>query len=251
MNCVEVKIILQLYLDNELSTRETLDVQTHLDECSACAQLLADFNRQDELLRQAARAEITEQSQLRAGILAALRQPAAPPRQRSWWLYSRRWAAAAAALLMVIAALLWNSLIPGINEKVYAAAVADHADHCTLDKLSLAVTGANELDRLCALYGKLAKTPDLSAFGFANPHAKECALNGAPTLHLIFYDAAQQPLSVFLRVHQTDFAAPELRTTTRAAYHIASASQAGIDLLVVSEIDDAQLRKITQAILQP
>src|SRR5687768_7055759 len=88
MNCVESKKVIQLYLDNELSARESLEVQHHLEECPSCTSLLDFFSKQDEALRSAARAEAGDNTKLRESLLTALRQQPAPSPDLTppvWW----------------------------------------------------------------------------------------------------------------------------------------------------------------------
>jgi anti-sigma factor RsiW len=236
MNCGEVKEFVQLYMDNELDARATLDVRRHLDGCPACSAMLRAFESQDLMLREAAREKAPDGGSLRVRILDEIRnQPSrAPERRRPSPLWSR----AAAAVIIAAAALLllfWGTG-PGINEKAYAAAASDHAAHCTLENLATSVSNAGEIDRLVALYGHLKRTPDFSLLGFVEPRAKVCSLDGVPVLHLVFQNTEQQPLSVFLKPATPDFIEGSLRVAHQGGYSIASASQSGIDLLVVSRL---------------
>ncbi len=52
MNCEQVEEMLSAYLDNELAPEERRVVATHLQECSHCSAILADFRRDDFLLSQ-------------------------------------------------------------------------------------------------------------------------------------------------------------------------------------------------------
>jgi anti-sigma factor RsiW len=82
MNCSEVREIIQLYMDNELGSRDTLNVQRHLEACSACSHVLDMFLKQDRLLRQEARAHELDSHQLRERILVAIRGQAQHPLNR-------------------------------------------------------------------------------------------------------------------------------------------------------------------------
>ncbi len=52
MNCEQVEELLSAYLDNALALEERLAVATHLQGCSHCSTILADFQRLDALLSQ-------------------------------------------------------------------------------------------------------------------------------------------------------------------------------------------------------
>ena len=52
MNCEQVKELLSAYLDDALAPEEKRTIATHLETCSECNAMLADFRRFDTLLRQ-------------------------------------------------------------------------------------------------------------------------------------------------------------------------------------------------------
>ena len=52
MNCEQVKELLSAYLDDALAPEEKRTLATHLETCSECNAMLADFRRFDTLLRQ-------------------------------------------------------------------------------------------------------------------------------------------------------------------------------------------------------
>jgi len=51
MNCREVADLLPLFLDEELAPDEMKEVSNHLSVCSSCRQLLAEFKREQQILR--------------------------------------------------------------------------------------------------------------------------------------------------------------------------------------------------------
>jgi anti-sigma factor RsiW len=242
MNCSEARELIQLYIDNELDARNTLKAQQHLKACTSCSSLLDYFARQDQTLKQFARAEAQEHARLREDILGAIRrQSAASPdkpevTRRSGlrsWLQRPAFRRIAAVLVIAIAAAFFL-LRGGVNEKVYADVVADHAHHCTLDRLSRAVSDPVQIDKLCAEYGRLEKVPDLSPYGFSDVRAKICMVNKVKILHLIYQNEAQKPLSIFIRLHDKEMIADELVMVKRQGYEIASYTKAGVDWFVIS-----------------
>src|SRR6059036_1706602 len=50
MNCEKVEELLSAYLDNALALEERHEVATHLQGCSRCSVILADFRRFDALI---------------------------------------------------------------------------------------------------------------------------------------------------------------------------------------------------------
>ncbi len=253
MNCVDARELIQLYMDDELSSREALDVQHHIDSCSACASLLSYFTRQDETLRLYARSETSDYNGLREQIVKDIRNQSAATPNRGWWLgLTQSPVLRRVAAVLIVALVIGFFLLRGsINPKVYADAVEDHSDHCTLDKLDsyrVTVRDLNKLNELAVNNSKLAKMPDLSAFGYANPRAVMCTLNGKRLLHLVFQSDEHKPLSVFMGLHDKKIIEDEMTTLTRGECNIASMSKDGTDLLVVSFLDESKTVTIAKAI---
>ena len=249
MNCGEVKNLIQLYMDNELDGRNTLDVQQHLECCAACSRLLDTYLKQDQTLKRFARSEAINSDAVREKILVVIRDQSAEKGSR--WLMIPHWrrvTAIAATTIIAVLLLLRLALFPGINESVFAAVASDHANHCSIEMVRGAITDRDELDRLSAVYGKLNATPDLSAFGYDNPRGTVCTVNGADFLHLVFYNQEEQGLSVFVRPHALDINQRELTILQESAYRVASVSRSGVDLLVVSSLDEKRTSAIAETI---
>ena len=70
MNCEQVEELLSAYLDNALALEERLAVATHLQGCSHCSTILADFQRLDALLSQQPR--VSPDPALRDRIFSSL-----------------------------------------------------------------------------------------------------------------------------------------------------------------------------------
>lgn len=250
MNCGEAKEIIQLYLDDELSSRETLEAQMHLESCNPCAALLESFAKQDELLRKAAWAEKSDNRALQASILASIdKQAVASPVSRFYVSKRWRYILAAAAMIILMLGFLWGITLPGVNDRVYADAVRDHLHHCTIDRLEQfkAIKDKEELDRLCAQYGQLSRVPDLTAFGFSDPRAKICGLNGVRSLHIVYQSVEGKPLSIFVRPHSTDLI-ENLSLDGKDDICIASIAHAGTDFVIVANLDAKRTEEIARSV---
>jgi anti-sigma factor RsiW len=244
MNCDEVREIIQLYMDNELASRDTLNVQKHIESCSACSHILETFLNQDRLLREQSRADQADSRVLREMIVDAIRGETSRPMRRlstrALWSAQPVWSRVAAILVLAIAGglLLGKAgLVPGIKENVYAAVALDHADHCSIDSKLPAVTDVEELNRLSRTFGKLDRTPDLSALGYRNVRGRTCKAHGAEFLHLVYYGSDQPPLSVFLRPHSAGLMGDGLSVVQEKEFQVTSVSKSGVDLFVVTSID--------------
>lgn len=122
MNCEQAEDILSAYLDNILETPQRGEVESHLAQCAACTETLAEYRRYDGLLRVAPRTAAPEH--LRARIFESeeykrlLREldrdsdgdrntPAASPgRRRGPATWPQRGLQIAAALALVLGSAL-------------------------------------------------------------------------------------------------------------------------------------------------
>lgn len=262
MNCSEAKELIHLYIDNELDARHTLAAQQHFEACAACASQLDYFLKQDQALKQSAQSEIGDNALVRENILAAIRQENATANQQATderraaqqkWLRRPVLLRLAAGFILVIAVafFLLRGSAPFINDKVYAAAVEDHTDHCTLeviDKLKRTVSDIGQIDKLCAENGKFKKTPDLSVYGFAEVRARYCGFDGVKVLHLVYQSETEKPLSVFMCLHNTKLIADQLVLLKKDGCEVASFTKDGVDLLVVSSSDEKRTAAIAKSL---
>jgi anti-sigma factor RsiW len=248
MSCSEVKGLIQLYMDNELDSRSTLGVQQHLESCSACSRLLDSYLEQDSKLRDYVRSLPIDSRLVRDKILAAIKRE--PAERRTAWFPVSVWKRVAVFAILATSAAaiaLQGGWLPGFNGNVYAAVVADHADHCSFDNLMGAITDVDELNKLAA-YAKMSKAPDLSALGYANPRGRTCKVDGMDFLHLIYYSADQQPVSLFMRPQAQNNTLGELTVFRENGYGIASVSKSGVDFIVVSSLSEKETADIAQSV---
>lgn len=243
MKCSAVKSRIKLYMDNQLDARSTLDVQQHLASCLACSQLKI-YTYQDQQLKNAAQ----------ANVMSAIRHESDTKQRPLFSMFSWRPFAFTAAVVVVIAVVitgvLWITDFVFYNN-VYASVVSDHAKHCSLENVEGkgAVTNTDELNRLVTLYGNKNTVPDLSSFGYYKPHGLICMIKGNKTLHLIYYDKKQQPLSVFLRLHRNDGIAESWIVEKNQNFNVSSKINSVRDVLVVSAIDGSHTAAIANFVL--
>jgi anti-sigma factor RsiW len=252
MYCEEVKGLIQLYLDDELDARSTLHIQQHLESCTVCLYLLNSFIKQDQRLRQAAHEETIDSSRLRERILAATALKATWYQRSPNWLtlpVIKRTAAVLAILLALSFLLLRGNLFPYVNQQVYAAAASDHT-RCITGASRGEIINMDELKEFVARFGKMKSIPNLTAFGYGPPHAILCRIKGEKFLHLIFYHPEGRPLSLYMRPRTSELIAPSPTSLKLEEYGIFSTSLAGVDLLIVSSLDEARASLIAQAIAQ-
>jgi putative zinc finger protein len=96
MDCKNIREVLDLYVDGELSPEATVQAETHLAECVACRRTVARLNR----LRQAVKAAVG-QYQPTSQLVDRVRQSTI-----SWWRRPTTWVPVAiTALLIAVMAL--------------------------------------------------------------------------------------------------------------------------------------------------
>ena len=91
MDCKNIREILDLYVDGELSPEATVQAEAHLAECVACRDTVARLNR----LRQAVRT-VVGQYQPTSQLIDHVRQSTI-----SWWRRPTTWVPVAAIVLLI------------------------------------------------------------------------------------------------------------------------------------------------------
>jgi hypothetical protein len=248
MTCREVKELIYLYMDSELDARGTLEVQRHVDTCGVCARGLENMIEQDRALRDAARSEVVDSAKLRHLIMEEVKKRprmafSTVPRLAGW----KRAAAIAAMVVGAIAIVLAVGILGGRVPKVYADAVDDHVDHCSIDRIGDA-TDPDMLKGGAQQYCGVTVLPDISQYGFSDPHGRLCELAGEVFLHLVYFDDKKQPVSVFMSTHSSKDIASSMRLRELSGYTIASIDSSGVDLMVLTTLDQRRTRQISEAI---
>ena len=247
MNCDEARDLIQLYMDNELDARTTLRVRDHLESCKGCGGLLDAYVRQDSLLREEAKRDLVSSEALRKRVIETIALESARPANR--WL--RRTWLRVAAIAIVVGSVCVYLLRPDIfspGATVCALAATDHANHCSPDARWRGITDEQELSALARSYGLTAGVPDLSDFGFTQPCGWLCKLRDSNYLHVVYYTAGQESLSLFARSNASTPGDLDLVLREQRGYRVAIASGSGREMLVVTARDEKSASEITRAV---
>lgn len=113
MSCDNLRSLLDTYLDGELSSEQTLELQGHLDTCADCTETIAFMRAMRQSAQRAALRDGSVTEAFRAQLTRALRDEAAAERDavvarrsRRWWLGSApRYGAAMVGLAAAV--VLW------------------------------------------------------------------------------------------------------------------------------------------------
>lgn len=255
MNCDEVKSLLDLFLDDELDSRDTLQVQMHIDICNACKHEVESLQNQDSLLKQAAHAENMDSRFLREKILQEINRGilseagpgirAFPLRfagRQSWLRY-----AAAAALAAVIGLFALLSVqLPGVEHKVYAAMAEDHSAHCSPGEMMGAVEVPDQLNALSKRFIGTTPIPELSDYGYRNAKGRICKVGDSEYLHLVYYHQSNPPLSVFMR--RGNMNAEHSIEESHDGLNVIAFSKSGVEMIVIVALDKEKSISIADAV---
>jgi hypothetical protein len=249
MRCDEAKNLIQLYMDSELDSCNTLQVQRHLEDCPSCSHLLEALLLQDRLLKEAASSETANGDRLRRRILEAIRNQ----RPQVGWLSG--WRRAAAILILIGAGSLaaLHIMLPANGRDVYAAAISDHL-RCS-GRTDPALTDS-ELDQLMRSLVHLKEAPDLSPLGYTALRGRPCKLYcsvkkaEAQFLHLIFYGPGREPLSIFLAQHPSKLVDGEAKILPKGNDNVALIPGQTLDMIVVSPLDQEQTWAVIRTITE-
>lgn len=126
MNCADIQAKIHSYIDSELDRSSRIDVDEHLQTCTNCAQLYAEQERLDFILKYRS-PDFRESAQLRARIESSLppdrkatRSASIP--QLNWWSF----AATICLVVALIAGLNMRQRVVDFEEGLAEDAVAVH-----------------------------------------------------------------------------------------------------------------------------
>ncbi len=246
MECREVKELIQIFMDNELATHETLVVQWHLEACARCTHELEAYIEQDRLWKECLGETTVDSRKLQENIYADLqsnRRVGGLPR-----LTRLPMARIAAAIILAIGLAFF--LTPYFSswgtDAVYAAAVSDHTEHCDAEMMGAALPKA-ELDGLIKRYINQASAPDLSAFGYTVQRARPCTVDGFDFLHIVYYHQTATPISLFVRPQTAAERQRKEIITSKNGLRVVSVHLAGAVLILVTSHSDNQTRLLAEA----
>lgn len=201
MNCHEARELLFAFLDNELDSAASLEMQRHLERCPACAheaEIERTIGKRLALaLEQPSDARALNERQLLAA-LSARGDAAVPPRRPRQW----RWATAACLALALVGAALFSFVRPNHAGHVPRDALVDDFDEfvargrpvqiASTDREQVADWVGHELHANVELPTMRGQCKLIGA--------RKCDLAGRPGA-LISYDVGGQPASLLVLTH--------------------------------------------------
>jgi anti-sigma factor RsiW len=247
VKCQECEELLHPYLDGEMDPTQRAAVDAHLKDCKDCRQALEHL----QMLRRALQMpelRYPASETLRHRLQKQLREADAKERRPQW----PRWSAAAAAAVVAVA-LVWNFMPHGVpsEDDAMADAVVDQQQDAVKDGHLTDLTSSDPKAIQNWFSGKLAYTPpvpDLSAQGYTLKGARMEQVKGHPAAALV-YQHGTDTVTVFVcsALQPGD---KDLDTDSDDGYQIAYWTKGSLSFWVVSRIDAASLKQLSQGLRQ-
>ncbi len=250
MNCHDVQNLIDGYIDGELDLVRNLEIEQHLQDCSACAQLyknrltLQAVIRTDALYQKAP-------AHLQKRIQLSLRRENRP---RPMLHITPFRLLNVAAVLFVVAAAAWilisNISTPSMNESLVQAVLSSHIRSLMVNHL-VDVTSTDQHTVKPWFDGKLDFSPpvvDLAPQGFPLVGGRLDYLDDRPVAALV-YKRRSHFINLFIWPSTSAFV-PENKATvvTRQGYHLVTWTKSGTTYWAVSDLEENELQEFAQLI---
>jgi anti-sigma factor RsiW len=240
VNCNGARGLLHPYVDGELDLVRHLEVEHHIQECSACAE---ETERQ-RALRQAIVAGAPyhrASAGLRDRLSSAARRNSSRMRYRPWLL------GLAAAATITLAAWGIGRIDFRTNDRLAEEVVASHvrsrmAEHlfdvASSDQHQVKPWLSRRLDFAPAVF-------DFSKAGFSLMGGRLDYLDGAPAAALV-YQRREHVINLFIA--PTRGAATEPRALSRRGFNLVHWSQGDMNHWAVSDLNERELLEFAQLV---
>jgi anti-sigma factor RsiW len=249
LNCPETQTLIHGYVDGELDLMKSLEIEQHLQECSACAQAHTSL--------QALRAAIKDSSlyfepplDLRQRIQSSV--STARHEDPTLHLLPRRLLALAASLALITAAgwalfriLSAHSADTFLTQEL----VANHVRSQMLPSHRFDVASADPHTVKPWFEGKLDFSPpvkDLSVEGFPLIGGRLDYIHGRPAAALV-YQRRKHSINLFVWPATTGSETATI-VVTRQGYHLFQWTQSGMTHWAVSDLNDRELQQFVRLI---
>ena len=249
MTCEEARALVHAYVDGELDVVRSLEIETHLSGCMACAQEEASLRALRKAFSNGAlyhEAPVGLERRVRAAVRDARRAEGG----RSLVLRHYRWAGAAAAAVLLVAIIVRGVLPTGPSGGDLTAreVVDDHLRSLTANHLT-DVLSSNQHTVKPWFDGRLNFTPpvqDLGAEGFPLIGGRLDYLDDHPVAAVV-YRRRQHVIN--LLVSPVEHGADTVPASqVRGGYNIVHWTKAGMAYWAVSSLNAAELGKFAQLV---
>ena len=249
MDCDAAKPLLSVYLDGELGAGESLALETHLEGCADCREVLARAEAASAAIRGQAE-YFRSPGPLRARILDQLQAslPAAPPVRAAarWRVFGIGSLAASAAALAASLLLFINA--PGPANLIADQIVASHVRSMMAQHLT-DVASSDQHTVKPWFDGKLDLAPpvvDLAKAGFPLVGGRLDYIDHRPVAALV-YRHDKHLINLFV-MPATGAATAATDVTLIRGYEVLRWSAGGMDFWAVSDLNPGELKAWHEAL---
>jgi anti-sigma factor RsiW len=247
VNCQETQTLIHGYLDGELDLIKSLQIEQHLQECSACAQAHASLQAVREAIKDGS-LYFQPPSDLRRRIRSSVRK--ARDAGPAPGVLPRRLLAVAASLALITTAG-WGlvRVLPARSADAFLTQelVANHVRSQMLPSHRFDVASSDSHTVKPWFEGKLDFSPpvkDLAVQGFPLVGGRLDYLHDRPVAALV-YQRRKHSINLFVwpLIPGTETAA---RTVTRQGYHLVQWTQSGMICWAVSDLNTHELQEFVR-----
>ena len=245
MSCDEARNLLDAWCDGELDRARRVAVESHLEECAACASLSGACEALSQVITRKA-PRYRAPAALRHRIEAELAAPARPVKSEMPWR-----AIAIAASIGFFILLGWNAsmLVNGPvapAQDVASEILADHVRSLMANHLEDVASEDRHTVKPWFM-GKLDYSPpveDFSTDGFKLSGGRLDYAGGKPVAALVYRHRAHVINLFVWPARAGDDALAEPQWSLDDGYHLARWSKGGMTYWAVSDVDPSELAKL-------
>jgi anti-sigma factor RsiW len=251
VTCEEARPLVHAYVDSELDLVRSLEVETHLSDCLACAREETSLRTLHKAFGNGALYHEVP-AQLERRVRAALRDARRAESGRSFALRRYSWVGAAAAAMLFVAIFVKGVLPPelSVGELTAREVVDDHLRSLTENHLT-DVLSSNQHTVKPWFDGRLNFTPpveDLSSEGFPLIGGRLDYLDSHP-IAAVVYRRRQHIINLF--ISPAEHAADMLPASqVQEGYNIVHWTKSGMTYWAVSSLNAAELGQFAELVSQ-
>jgi len=246
MTCQQAKPLIDPYADGELEASAILELEQHLQSCSACALACRNLQSLKRALKQDA-LYFTAPAELRRRIKSDLPLPRREAPQRPAWSWNWLTTALSGAFAVCLALLLLvTQTRPSAEEKLAQEIVSSHVRSLMGSHL-MDVVSTDQHTVKPWFNGKLDFSPpvkNLAAEGFPLAGGRLDYLDGRSVAALVF-QRHQHIINLFVwPAREADLKPTSVKSSQ--GYHLVRWSEAGMVFWAVSDLNQKELMEFVQ-----
>lgn len=248
MSCHETRELIHGYLDGELDLVKSLEIESHLEDCDACAQTYKGVRGLRSALAQSA-VRFDPPKDFERQVRSALRREDKPQRRST--IFRWQWLLAATSVITVFAVIWAVAALLGRQSQgdvIAQEIVSSHVRSLMADHLT-DVPSSDQHTVKPWFDGRLDFSPpvkDLSQQGFSLNGGRLDYIGHRPVAALV-YQRRQHPINLFVWPATEPTALSETASVSHG-YNLIRWSSGGMAYWVVSDLNLAELQQFAQSV---